>query len=82
MKKKSLCAMLMAVLMVISSLAGCQPSSSDSNSGSSGNASAQTRPTTNGKEENSLTMAVTDQVSTLDPEYLTMQTEYTVIVQM
>ncbi len=82
MKKKSLCAMLMAVLMVISSLAGCQPSSSDSNSGSSGNASAQTRPTTNGKEENSLTMAVTDQVSTLDPELFTMQTEDTVIVQM
>ncbi len=82
MKKKSLCAMLMAGLMVISSLAGCQPSSSDSNSGSSGNASAQTRPTTNGKEENSFTLAVEDQVTSFDPELFTLQVEDTVIVQM
>ena len=81
MKKRSFCAMLMAGLMVISSLAGCQPASSNSNSGSSGNAS-ETRPTTNGKEENSFTLAVEDQVTSFDPELFTLQVEDSVIVQM
>ena len=82
MKKKSLLAMLMAVLLMVSSLAGCSPASSDSGTSGSGSSGGQSRPTTDGKKENSFTLSVTDQVTSFDPELFTLQVEDAVIVQM
>ena len=82
MKKRSWCAMLMAVLMVLTSLAGCSPASTSESSGASGSASAPTRPTTDGKTENSMTVALQDRVTSFDPELFALQAEDSVIVQM
>ena len=44
--------------------------------------SGLTRPTTNGQEENSFTVALTDQITTLDPELFMKQVEDNVIVNV
>ena len=44
--------------------------------------SGLTRPTTNGQEENSFTVALVDQVSTLDPELFMKQAEDNIIVNV
>ena len=61
MKKKAFFALFLAMVLALSSLAGCAGQTADSKNDS---ASGKTRPTTKGKEENSFTMALTNQVTT------------------
>ena len=79
MKKKAFFALFLAMVLALSSLAGCAGQTADSKNDS---ASGKTRPTTKGKEENSFTMALTNQVTTFDPQLFALQAEDIVIVQM
>ena len=83
-KMKALAAMLLAVALTVSCLSACGSDTAGNNSNADGGTTAtgQTRPTTTGQADNSLTVAMDDQVSTLDPELFTRQSEDSVIAQI
>ena len=97
MKKKSLLALVLALMLALCTLTACSQSTTPSESAAPGESqtadgetqesqepaaesSGKTRPTTNGKADNSLTVAINDQITTLDPELFMKQTEDNVIV--
>ena len=85
MKKKSILALVLALMLTLCTLTACSQSTTPSESAAPGEsqaadgetqeaqeptagASGKTRPTTNGKADNSLTVAISDPITTLDPE--------------
>ena len=95
---KSVLALILALAVALCTLTACSsaqaPGTSESaapaqSAGADAGAgqettggSGQTRPTTNGQAENSLTVALTEPVATLDPQLLLKQVEYNVIVNL
>ena len=95
---KSILALILALAVALCTLTACSsaqaPGTSEStapaqSAGADAGAgqettggSGQTRPTTNGQAENSLTVALTEPVATLDPQLLLKQVEYNVIVNL
>ena len=95
---KSILALILALAVALCTLTACSsaqaPGTSEStapaqSAGADAGAgqettggSGQTRPTTNGQAENSLTVALTDQITTLDPELFMKQVEDNVIVNV
>ena len=95
---KSILALILALAVALCTLTACSsaqaPGTSEStapaqSAGADAGAgqettggSGQTRPTTNGQAENSLTVALTEPVATLDPQLLLKQVEYSVIVNL
>lgn len=76
---KKAISLLMAGIMLVMCLAGCSGGNSNSGSGSD---TGKSRATTNGKESNTLTIALVDTVSSFDPDFFAKQSEDTVIRQM
>lgn len=89
-KSKSVIALVLALLVALCMLSACtaqtpstSPEGSDApEAGAETAASGKVRPTTDGKANNSFTVALTDQVSTLDPELFAKQCEDSIIVNV
>ncbi len=95
---KSILALILALAVALCTLTACssaqapgtnesaapaQSAGADAGAGQeTTGGSGQTRPTTNGQAENSLTVALTEPVATLDPQLLLKQVEYNVIVNL
>lgn len=93
---KSVLALLLALVFALCALTGCSSAQTPGESAAPGESapaaeagdegesagSGKMRPTTNGKEENSFTVALVDQVSTLDPELFMKQAEDNIIVNV
>lgn len=75
-------ALLMALLLLVSCLSGCGSSQNGGNTSGGAAASGKSRPTTTGQADNTLTAALADVVSTLDPQLFTRQSEDTIIAQI
>ena len=97
MKKKSILALVLALMLTLCTLTACSQSTTPSESAAPGEsqaadgetqeaqeptagASGKTRPTTNGKADNSLTVAISDPITTLDPELFKKQSEDNIII--
>ena len=93
---KSVLALLLALVFALCALTGCSSAQTPGESAAPGESapaaetgdegesagSGKMRPATNGKEENSFTVALVDQVSTLDPELFMKQAEDNIIVNV
>ena len=99
MKKKSILALVLALMLTLCTLTACSQSTTPSESAAPGEsqaadgetqgaqeptagASGKTRPTTNGKADNSLTVAISDPITTLDPELFKKQSEDNIIINV
>ena len=99
MKKKSILALVLALMLTLCTLTACSQSATPSESAAPGESqtadgetqgaqestagsSGKTRPTTNGKADNSLTVAISDPITTLDPELFKKQSEDNIIINV